>query len=491
MEKTIRYKKVLLLNGTYKNTYFDLEPEIPAGLGYIAEALKDKRIEYDIIDMDLGYQFSNLARKIRSFKPELIGMSMMSLGYRKNYKIIRNIKKKFPSIDIVLGGPHISTMKKEVMKECHEIDFGILREGELTIIELCTGKDFKEIKGLMYRKNGEIIYTGDRGFVSQLDSFKFPKYEKFNLEGYKKIRRHKNLNIPLITSRGCPFSCTYCGAYLSVGKKFRYRSATNVVNEIEYWHQKGMKNFRICDDNFTLKKDRVYEICSEIKRRKLTDLRISCDNGVRADRVDKGLLKAIKEVGFYRLDFGVEGGNNKILEILKKGEKIETIDKAIKDACETGFEVQLTFLIGSPEETWKDFEDGINFALRYPISSAVWYHILPYPETEIYQWLKDRNLLFQEPSYYLNSASRRRNHPLFITSTLSLKERKKAWKYSRKIMRKITVKSTKRKLEKLGILGSIFAYAYGSFLLRNMLIGNEIVRKLIVNPVKKIAKSPK
>jgi len=491
MENTIRYKKVLLLNGAYEDTYFDLQPEIPAGLGYIAEALKDNGIEYDIIDMDLGYQLSTLARKIRSFQPELIGFSLMSIGYRKNYKIIRNIKTNFPSIDIVLGGPHISTMKKDVMKECQEIDFGILREGELTIIELCKGKEIKEIKGLMYRKNGEIIYNGDREFVSQLDSFKFPTYEKFNLDGYKKIRRDKNLNIPVITSRGCPFSCTYCGAYLSLGKKFRYRSATNVVDEIEHWHQKGLKDFRIFDDNFTLKKDRVYEICNEIKRRKLIDLRISCDNGVRADRVDKDLLKIMREVGFYRLDFGVEGGNNKILKRLKKGEKIETIEKAIKDACETGFEVELTFLIGSPGETWKDFEDGINLALRYPISSAIWYHILPYPETELYKWLKDNDFLLEESSDYLNSASRRRNHPLFIIPTLSLKERKKAWKYSRKVMNKITVRSTKRKLKKLGILGNIIAHAYGSFLLRNLLIGNEMVRKLIVKPVKKSAKLSK
>lgn len=487
MKKIIRYKKVLLLNGSYEDTYFDLQPEIPPGLGYLAEALKEKGIEYDIIDMDLKYQSKNLFPKIRSFQPELIGISLMSIGYKKNYELIKNIKRNFPSIDIVVGGPHISTIKKEVMEECKEIDFGILREGELTIIELCMGKNIEEIKGLMYRKNGEIIYNGDRKFVDHLDSLKFPTYEKFDLEGYKKISRHKILNIPLITSRGCPFSCTYCGAYLSLGKKFRFRSPVNVVDEIEYWHKKGMKNFRIFDDNFTLIKDRVYKICREIKKRKLTDLRISCDNGVRADRVDKDLLRAMKEVGFYRLDFGVEGGNNKILKILKKGEKIETIDKAIKDACETGFEVQLTFLIGSPEETWKDFQDGIDLALRYPISSSVWYHILPYPETELFQWLKDRNLLLEKPSDYLNSASRRRNQPLFVTPSMSLKERKKAWKYSRKIMRKITVKSTKRKLKKLGFLGNIMAQAYGSFFLRNLLIGNNIVRKLIISPVKKIA----
>jgi len=484
----MRYKKLLLLNAAYEDNYFDLQPEIPVGLGYIAEALKNEGIEYDVMDMDLGYRIGDLEEKVLSFKPELIGMSLMSLGYQKNYEIIKKIKRKFPSIDLVVGGPHVSTMKEKVLKECEEIDLGVVREGELTMLELCKGKDLMNIKGLMFRKNSEIINTGDCELVLDLDNLKFPRFERFEPEKYKNIHKDKKQRIPISTSRGCPFSCTYCGAYLSIGKKFRYRSATNVVDEIEYWHEKGQKDFRIVDDNFTLKKERVYEICDEIERRKLQALRLSCDNGVRADRVDKDLLMRMKEVGFYRLDFGVEGGNDKILKNLKKGEKIETIKQAVREACETGFEVELTFLIGSPGETWSDFKDGVNLALKYPITSAIWYHILPYPGTELYNWLKEKDYLLEEPRYYLNSVSRRKNHPLFITPELSLEDRKKAWNYSQKVIRKITIRATKRKLRKLGIFGKIFAYLYGSFLLRNLFIGSKIVRKFVVNPVKRLAK---
>jgi len=484
----MRYRKVLLLNGVYNDNYFDLEPELPAGLGYIAEALKSEGIEHDVLDMDLGYSFQELVQKILSFKPELIGMSLMSLGYMKNYKLLKQIKNEFPTIDLIVGGPHLSTMKIAALKECRAIDFGVVREGEFALVELCQGKELEKIKGLMFRRNGEINYTGDRDFISELDSLKFPKFEKFDLERYRKIRRDKKLNIPLITSRGCPFSCVYCAAHLSIGKKFRYRSASNVVDEIEYWYQHDIKDFRIADDNFTLKKERVYEICDEIEKRKLLDIRLSCGNGVRADRVDRNLLLRMKEVGFYRLDFGVEAGNNRILKNLKKGEKIETIEKAIREACEVGIEVELTFLIGSPGETWSDFKDGLNLALKYPISSSIWYHILPYPGTELYDWLKKNDYLLEEPRHYLNSVSRRRNHPLFKTPELSIKARKKAWKYSRRIMRKITVRATKIKLRKLGILANVIAYTYGSFFLRNLFIGNEIIRRFIVKPVKKVAK---
>lgn len=484
----MRYKRVLLLNTAYEDNYFDLQPELTCGLGYIAEVLKSEGIEYDFMDMDLGYSFQDLAERIRSFRPELIGISLMSLGYRKNYEMIRKIKRKFPSIDLVAGGPHLSTLKEEVLEECKEIDLGVVREGELAMLELCQGKILENIKGILFRKDGEIIYTGDREFLSDLDSLPFPKYEKFEMDRYPEVRKDRRHSIPILTSRGCPYSCTFCSACLSIGKKFRCRSAFSVVDEIEYWHQRNERDFMINDDNFTLLKERVYEVCNEIKRRKLSGLKFACNTGVRADRVDNDLLRTMKDVGFWRLTFGVEAGNNRILSNIKKGEKIETIERAIKEACKQGFVVELSFLIGSPGETWSDIQDGVDLALRYPISVVEWNHIVPYPKTELHDWLKERGYLFEDYQEFLNIGSRRRNHPLFKTPELSFEERKKAWKYTRKIMRKITVRNTKRKLKKLGILGGVIAHAYGNFLLRNIFIGNEIVRKVFVNPVKKLAK---
>lgn len=484
----MRYKKVFILNAAYEDNYFDLQPELTCGLGYIAEALKGEGVEYDVMDLDLGYSFEDLTERVRSFEPELIGISLMSLGYKKNYEIIRRIKREFPFVDLIAGGPHLSALKEEVLEECKEIDLGVVREGELAMVELCKGNDLESIKGVLHRKDGEVVYTGDREFLSDLDFLLFPKYEKFEMKKYPEVRRDRRHSIPILTSRGCPYSCTFCSAHLSIGKKFRYRSISNVVDEIEYWHQQNEKDFMINDDNFTLLKERVYEVCDEIKRRKLSGLKFACNTGVRADRVDKDMLRRMKDVGFWRLTFGVEAGNNKILRNIKKAEKIESIERAIREACELGFIVELSFLIGSPGETWSDIQDGVDLALRYPISVVEWNHIVPYPKTELHDWLKERNYLLEDYQDFLNLGSRRRNSPLFITPELSLKERKKVWKYTRKIMRKITVRNIKRRLERLGILGSVIAHAYGNFLLRNLFIGNEIVRKVFINPVKKLAK---
>jgi len=484
----MRYRKVLLLNAAYKKNYYDLQAELPVGLGYIAEALKREGIEYDVLDMDLGYKFKDLVEKVFSFKPELIGLSMMSPCYKNNYELIGKIKNKFPSVDLVVGGPHISLMKEKVMEGCRGIDLGVLGEGEMTMVKLCRGEELKSIKGLLFREDGEIINTGPCDFIQDLDFLGFPKYERFELGMYKDVHRDKKLRIPLSTSRGCPYSCTFCMGYISLGKKFRPRSVESVVKEMEYWYQEGHKDIRIIDDNFTMRKERVYEICDEIKKKKLSDLRLSCDNGIRADKVDKDLLLRMREVGFWKLDFGVEAGNNRILKNIKKKEKIEVIEEAIKVACEVGFDVELTFLIGSPGETWSDIQDGVDLALKYPIVSAEWYHIEPYPGTKLHEWLRERGFIVKAPHEYLNSHSRRRNYPIFITPELSLKDRKKAWKYTRRVIKKIIIRATKRKLGDLKILGKVIACIYGNFLLRNLFIGNNIIREFFVYPVRKRAK---
>ncbi len=128
----------------------------------------------------------------------------------------------------------------------------------------------------------------------------------------------------------------------------RVRCAENVLDEIEYWYERGYRKFNFVDDNFTFYSDRVHEICDGIERRGLNNLKFTCTNGIRADRVDRQLLTRMKEVGFYYIAFGVEGGNEKILKSLKKGETMEPIKRAIKDVCDLGYEVMLFFLVGSP-----------------------------------------------------------------------------------------------------------------------------------------------
>jgi len=270
---------------------------------------------------------------------------------------------------------------------------------------------------------------------------------------------------------------------MSIGKRLRVRSPKNVVDEVEYWYDKGYRIFNFADDNFTFYEERVYGICEEIERRGLSGLDLRCGNGVRADRVNRKLLERMKTAGFRYIAFGVEAGNNKILANLRKNENIEQIETAIKDACDLGYDVTLFFLAGSPGEGWQDIEDSIHLAKKYQITDARFYNIIPYPATELFEYVKERNLFLYEPREYLNNASAFDDVPVFYTPELSRADRVKALRILKNVRKGILNRALKRKLRPFGIIGKIaailFSTDFGQLLMRrNMIIRRiaEIVR---------------
>ncbi|PIU42087.1 MAG: hypothetical protein COS99_02075 [Candidatus Omnitrophica bacterium CG07_land_8_20_14_0_80_42_15] len=468
----MRFSKVLLINPFIYRSYMGpIRPS--AGLGYLAEYLSANNIQYEVLDMNLGYGLRYLWKKIEQQKPDLIGLTVWTYRYKNTYALIELIKKRYPDLSVAAGGPHISSLRIEAFKECKGIDFGITLEGEKTIIELCQGKPFHEIKGLIYHKDNELVYTGDREFIIDLDSIPFPKYEKFELE------RYFLKEILIISSRGCPHACIYCPVNLAIGKRLRIRSAKNVVDEITYWYNRDYRRFNFGDDNFTFFKERVYEICDEIERRGLKDLDLRCGNGVRADKVDRQLLKRMKEVGFSYIGLGVEAGNNRMLKILKKGESIEEIEGVIGDACDLGYDVTLFFLAGSPGETWADIKDSARLAEKYPVMDARFYNIVPYPSTELFEWLTEKSLLLYKPEEYLNSASAFDCMPIFETPELSAEERIKVLKWLKKVEKRILRKGLARKLRKYGFISLLVSNIASTTAARYLIRHSRLVRQLI------------
>ena len=467
----MKYNRILLIFPEYKHTQFGATHP-PVGLGYLSEVLKINGIEHDVVDMRLGYNLHKLKLKIHQFQPDLIGISIMTLLHRETYKLIEEVKGEFPKIAIVGGGPHVSTARENTLRQCQAIDFGITQEGEITLIELCQGVNYDNIKGFIYRQNGQIIYTGDRPFIMDLDSLPFPKYEKFSLGKYITDE------IPILTSRGCPYNCIYCPVKTAIGRRYRARSPQNIANEIQYWYGKGKRHFGIVDDNFMMIKGRVLHLCEEIDNRELKDIELRCPNGVRADQCDKELLTKMKDIGFKYLAIGVEAGNNRILERINKGEKIEVIKQAIEDACDLGYEVILFFLVGSPGETWMDIEDSVNIALSYPIFDAKFYNLIPFPDTELFNWVNENKYFIRDPEEYLNDASHWDAKPVFITPELSLEQRIKALNYTSKIRKQIRKTSMERKLKKLKILSKFLANIFVLDFVQYQLLHNRFLRKL-------------
>ena len=470
-----RFNRVLLVQLLHHGRSLKRsDPFISAGLGYISESLCKEGLEHNFFDSYFG-NIHKLLEKIKTFGPDLVGIRMMTFHYKKSYEIIKTIKDKYKDIKIVIGGPHISTMRESVLEECGEIDFGIVLEGEETIIELCSNKALDTIKGLIYREHGTVKYTGNREVIQKLDDVPYPKYKMFPLDKYL---LSENTPIPIITSRGCPYRCTYCAVALVIGTKFRTRAASNVVDELEYWYSKGRLAFSIPDDNFTLVKRRVHEICDEIEKRGLKEVKISV-HGIRADKVDKRLLQRMKAVGFMHLSFGVEAASNSVLQSLRKGEDIVNIERAIKLASGLGFGVDLFFLVGSPTETRQDIKDSVKLALKYPITNARFFNIIPYPHTELYDWLKENNYLVYSPEYYLNNVSPDDHKPLFFTPQLSISDRKKALHYTRRVTILLRMREYRKKFAKFGVLADVLSRLAMSNIVDNGLMAYPFTRKLL------------
>jgi len=454
-----RFNNVLLVTIPYKDSYYKPGDMPETGIGYISESIKQAGIGYDILDMTLGQSINDFFEKVRTMLPDLIGFSMKTYRFDETYEFYKKVKQEFPNVPIIVGGPHISIFRETALSDCQAIDFGAVQEGEETMVELCTGKPLNEIKGLIYKEDGKIKYNGDRQINFNLDKIPFPKYEKFELEKYWYP------SIYLISSRGCPSKCTFCSLRLVIGEGWRYRSAKNIFEEIQYWYGKGRRIFEFADDNFTLWKERVVELCNLIIESDMKAF-FNCPNGVRADRVDKELLDLMKKAGWVAMTFGVEVGTNEMLKDINKGETMEQIEKAIKDSIEAGLEVHLNFIIGFPRQTTADVEKEFELALKYPIRWANFSNLLPYPGTELYTEVIKKNYLIKPMNQYLANVATKAGlgkiaEPVLETPELSREERirllKKAKQVQREMMRRYHIRRLKKEY---GLTGLIIAKLY-------------------------------
>ncbi len=464
----MRFSRVLLITPPVKTDLGPVRPSI--GLGYLAQILADNGIAYDILDMLLGYSQTELEKKIDEFKPDLLGMNMFSNKYKIAYDTLMHIKQLNPELKIVVGGPHVSCLREQVLSDCNAIDYAIVLEGEQPLLELCQGIPIENIGNLIYRnKKNDVVKNSVRPFISDLNTLSFPRYAKFEMDKYINEKS-------LISSRGCPYNCIYCAVKLVSGKKVRLRSPKDIVNEMSYWYEKGYRQFSFQDDNFVSKKDRFFEICDEIKRREMNDLFLRCA-GARADKLEYDVLRKMVDIGFKTIAIGVEVGNDRMLKIIKKGEKFSDIDECVKNACELGLDVYLNFLAGVPFETLSDIQDSINFALKYPIFYAEWSNIIPYPGTELYDWLKQENYLLSMPEEYLNINSTVSNEPIFETPELPYRERKKILYRLKLVREKILRRSISKRLRQQKIpwgLRHIISYIVSVDGLNKFLFQNRI-----------------
>jgi radical SAM superfamily enzyme YgiQ (UPF0313 family) len=410
----------------------------PVGMAYLAAFLRDHGCEVKAIDMRVESKEFDYISEVKAYLPDFVCLSFMSSDYEISYNMISEIRSAV-NAKIVVGGAHTSVLRGKILEECLA-DFAVYREGEHALLELVQGTDLNSIKNLIWRDGEEIVVNPPRDPVLDLDSLPFPDYEIFKMDNYNQKR------IPINTARGCPHLCTYCAVDRVIGRRFRTRSPKNVVDEIELWYKKGYKNFGFNDSTFTENMKRAGEIADEILKRNIIiewDLR----TGIRVDRVNKELLEKLKRAGCIFIAFGIESIDDGVLKLMKKGTNYEKVERALEAAKEVGIAVGGFFMIGTPGDTYEKFQESYKFADRDIFEEVRFYNTLPYPGTELYEWIENNAKFIVKPEEYLNSRSRWDEIAVFETDTFSAVERKKAFNEGEYLVaKKLAIKVLGKKL---------------------------------------------
>lgn len=410
--------KILFINPplSYDSRVKHTNHQFPLGFLYMAGVLEQNNFVVKILDCPLYYKlkrkindktikfglFPNQIEKIiRDFKPDIVGVSCsFSMFESDSFEVINLVKKIDKKIITLVGGAHSSSNPRFVLRN-KNIDLVVIGEGELTCLEIAQAvrdkKNLHNIKGTALLLDDKFKINPPREPIHDLDSLEpawhlvdFKEYFK-HPDNYSVLMRAPSVNI--ITSRGCPGDCVFCSVQTVWGRRWRAISAKKVVEQIEYLMRKyGVKHFRINDDNLTLDKKRVMEICNEIIKRKL-DIRWDTPGGVAFWTLNEKVLMAMKKSGYYRITFGIESGSKNTQKYIRKNIELKKVDKMIEHCHKIGLWIASFFIIGFPFETKEDINDTMNYIINSKINFPFLFVAQPYPGTKMYEDFKNSGFL--------------------------------------------------------------------------------------------------
>ncbi len=366
---------------------------IPLGLGYLAAVLEENEYEVKVLDLQMSDPTNHeLESDLSKSNADIVGVTTSTLTYWPAIEVVKAAKKVLPDALTILGGPHVTALPEETLTQSSEVDVVVRGEGERTMLELANLiskeglENLGKIDGITFRKNGQIAHTNNRAFIENLDELPHPAYKHFQLEKYR--MEGKNY-LPIITSRGCPFECTFCLASSMCGTRFRTRSPKKVLEELEWMRDVHHADiFALYDDTFTFDKKRANAICDEMKARKF-DLPWDCRT--RVDQITTEILTKLKNANCQLVHFGVESGSQKMLDAMKKHTTVEKNAWAIKLSKEVGISVAISVVVGYPGETPEMLKETFDFIKKTKPDFVYVCQAIPYPGTELLDILKKLN----------------------------------------------------------------------------------------------------
>jgi radical SAM superfamily enzyme YgiQ (UPF0313 family) len=382
----------------------------PLGLLYVGRVLKDEGHEVKIIDFTAE---RNPKETLERSLPhtDAIGMTIYTQAHKEAESIAENIKTMDKDIPIIIGGPHSTFYPDQTLVDIDHADICVEGEGEHTIKQLIPAlqgkQSFHEIPGIRFRENDGIKKGKQPQVITNLDTIAFPDRELVKHYDYGKIHNtnfYKPRFTSMITSRGCPFRCRFCTRHVSSMKKFRKRSIDNVVKELQEINEE-YNSVMIADDNFLADVKRAHQILDHIINNGL-DLELYIQSA-RVDTAEKKLFEKMKQAGVKHVYFGIESGNQDVLDFYNKQITLEQIRHAIALSNKMGFFTRGTFILGAPIETKAYLENTIKFATSLPLDVAIFYPLVYQRGSDLWNEAYQQGKITDDDAYSVTADSRR------------------------------------------------------------------------------------
>ena len=387
-------------------------PSPPLGLTYAAAACEAAGATVRIFDYIVSkYSPGKLHAALDAFKPDVVGAGPVTMNFPDAARILRDAKQHQPSLITMMGGPHVSFDIERSFRVLPELDLVVVGEGEQTMMELApviADRDaWSGIRGIAFREGDEIVTTDQRDLIEDLDSLPLPARHLLPISRYQAL----GYPVSIITSRGCPNKCIFCLGRRMVGYKGRFRKASLVVDEIEHIISLGFTRINVADDLFTANKERVRELCKEIKRR---GVNFGWTAFARVNTVDLETLAVMRDAGCDCVSFGIESGNPETLKRVRKGITLDQVRKAVACCKDAGILTHASFMVGLPGDSPEILEETSRFAQELDISYG--YHFFaPFPGTTAREEIENYDLTILTDDWKQYDA----NRPVVRTSKLS------------------------------------------------------------------------
>lgn len=381
----------------------------PLGLAYLASVARQKGHEVKILDsLAMNLTFDDVEKEIKKYSPDIIAITSTTSMIYDSYKVSEISKKIDNNIKIVLGGPHVTFTPDITFSESPYVDYIVRGEGETVFSNLLDFLDrkyeIKDIRGLSYRMNDKIINNPPETLIKDIDTIPLPALDLLPMDRYTMDNRPFGT---IMTSRGCPYNCSFCSSSLQFGKQWRGHSTERVMEELKILAEKyGKKEIEFLDDTFTLNMKRAIELTEKIKKENM-DLSWSASS--RVNLFTDEIARSMKGAGLHTIYFGIESGSQKTLDFIGKGINLDLTVRAVKKANDADLQSLGSFIIGFPDETIEDVKNTIKFSKKLKVTVAQFTIATPYPGTRLWDYVLEKRLLLS------------RNWRLFTTLTPIIK----------------------------------------------------------------------